>query len=117
MGRRHVLRPVTVIDAESMGADVTSSEIAVENLDFIAFEATWSGGSTPVGELTVQGQVSTQWATLDVTSQDVSGASGARILQAKAGTLDGVKAVRLRYARTSGTGTLSAVVAGGTRGA
>lgn len=116
MSRRNILRPFKTVDAASMAGDVTSATTNVDQLDFVAFDVSWSGTS-PVGEIFVDGRNGSDlpWQTVSFgVSVAVSGNSGSHRLQLEE---EGFSEVRLRYVRTSGTGTLDAWISGETEGA
>jgi hypothetical protein len=106
-----------VADAVSMGASFTTNGIDISKADIVSFQAVWSGGGTPVGTFTLEVSnddvqtVSgsneaanvTNWTTYSNSSIAISGdgdlgynASGV-----------GYRWARLRYVRSSGTGTIN----------
>lgn len=127
MSTRTTLRPYHVIEDGDMSADITSSATILQSLSGASYSLSWSGTS-PVGELFVQvsndyslnpdgsvGNAGT-WTGLTLSvdgnledSVSITGNSGTRYLN-----LTGVMAyaVRIFYDRTSGTGTLNAVIVG-----
>lgn len=126
MSARTSLRPFLAIDAESMGASITSTPTVLQSLTMVNYEIVWTG-STPVGTVSVEasntctvgsdGTVSGgTWTAIPldlngvtVTSIPLSGNSGTGMID-----IDGLSAyaVRLKYTRSSGTGTMSATVVG-----
>ena len=116
MGRKHVLKPYQVITAGDMSADITSEVVTVTQLDRVAFEVAWSG-TTPVGTLFVDAQISPDlgvWTALDIDTMNVSGNSGNHLITVE---VSNFVSVRLRYVFGSGTGTLTAYIAGSGVGA
>lgn len=111
---KNAIKKARVINAVSMGASITSSPSNIQFLDNVCYQANWSGGSSPVGTLSVEISVdydpeqnnSGTWnaVTLPVTPA-VSGNSGSYAID-----LNQLSApwVRLKYTRTSGSGTMSA---------
>jgi hypothetical protein len=101
-----------LINAESMGASVTSAPVYVEHLPLVLLQAVWTG--TPVGNFTVQysadvgtdsaGTGVTNWTTDSDSTIAAGGAAGDLAYDIETSA----KWVRLVYTRTSGTGTLSA---------
>ena len=55
MGRKSVLEPYSIVSGGDIGANLTSPETSVKNLDQITYEIVWTGTS-PVGEIQVQTQ-------------------------------------------------------------
>ncbi len=128
MSTRTVLRPHTVIALGDMSTTSVTSEATVfQGLSNLSYEVSWTGTS-PVGTLALQvsnsyalkgdgsaGSGGT-WTTvpLDVngayaTSMPVSGNTGNGFIDV---TLHAGYAARLVYTKGSGTGTLTAVIAG-----
>lgn len=98
-----------MIDSQSMGADVTSSVVNVQNLDQGSIIVEWSGTS-PVGEITVEARNGEQsnWYELDFNSTiSISGNTGTHQVVFNSMPFTDI---RLQYNRTSGTGTLDAVI-------
>lgn len=125
MSTRTTFRPYTVITSGSMAGDLTSDVTVLQSLSRFSYQVTWTG-TTPVGTLSVLGSNDYSlnpdgsvlnagtWTaiTLDVDGQpsstvDVSGNSGSGILNV---TDLNCYAVKLFYDRSSGTGTLNAVI-------
>lgn len=116
MSRKNVMPSKVVIDAVSMAADITSTPTDVRGLDGITYRITWSGAS-PVGELRLQarqepdnldGVQSTDWFDVDLgstmTVDNTETEHTLKILSIE------YPQIRLKYYRTSGTGTMSAKV-------
>lgn len=128
MSTRTTLRPATIINAQSMAADITSDPTVLNSISGVSYEASWSGTS-PVGTLSAQvsnsyalsstGAVINAgvWTTvalvldtgLVATSVPVTGNTGSVVIN-----LTGVQeyAIRLFYDAASGVGTMSAVICG-----
>lgn len=122
MSRKNVTKPTKIIDAGDLSANITSSEINVENLDKGSIHLDWTG-STPVGVITVEARnQNTQdntdtnpWITLDLgTPINISGNTGNH--QLIFNELPFTK-LRLKFAFGSGTGTLNATATMKTVGA
>ncbi len=121
MSSRPLLAPnnIPLIDAASMGADITGPVTIIQMLPGISYDISWSG--SPVGTFQVQvsnsyskdaaGNVKNagNWTTLPTAS--FSGTYPAATGSAGNGFLDVVGteayAIRLKYTRTSGTGNLT----------
>lgn len=92
-----------------MGASIVSSVVNVINMDKASIAVSWSG-TVPVGTLSVEARngESASWYTLDFNvSMDVSGNTGAhQIVFNELPFTD----IRLNYNRTSGTGTMDAII-------
>jgi len=115
---KNFLSPFLTINAQSMGASVTSAVTDVRFLDNIGFQVIWTG--TPTGSFDVQG------------SMDYALGSGSTVLNAgtwtsiplsglvnPAGSASNIPIsitefpfpyIRLVYTRVSGTGTLNAYI-------
>lgn len=99
-----------ILDSESMGASFQSEAVDVSKVDLVSIQAVWSGGGAPNGTF-----------TLEVSNDDVSASNwttypSSSIAIAADGSLFynvaslGAKWVRIAYARTSGTGTVNAML-------
>ncbi len=102
-----------------MSASITSKPTIIQKLSMIGYDISWTG-TTPVGVMSVQvsntyqenadGTVKTagNWTTLTLSSAtNVSGNTGNGFIDVDA---TGAYAMRLVYTRTSGTGTMHAVI-------
>lgn len=114
----NLLLPVHVINAVSMGSNITSSAIEVKNQDNVGLQLVWTGA--PVGVFSVQISlnhkedlegnivVAGTWATLPLSPSIAAAGSADNayidINQTSA------QYIRLVYTRTSGTGTLDAYI-------
>lgn len=129
MSIRPEIKPYSVITATSMGASINSAATIIQKLSMISYQFVWTVGSTPVGTVGVQvsndfsldavGSISNAgtWSTYYfiksdgtvVTSLSVSGSTGNAIIELPNVSFYAVRAI---YTRTSGTGTLDALVCG-----
>lgn len=103
-----------------MSADITSAVTILTNVTMVSYEIDWSAGATPVGSIVVEvsnsysidadGSVrnSGSWTQLTLSAAtNVSGNTGSGVIQLSDMA---VYAVRIRYVRTSGSGTMNALV-------
>lgn len=125
MSSRTNLRPEPVMNASSMAADITSTPTILQSLTGVGYAVSWTG-STPIGTLSVQasndyslypnGTVNNSgtWTTIYLnvngtpsTTIAVSGNTGNGFID-----IDKTMAyaIRLIYTRSSGTGSMTAVV-------
>jgi hypothetical protein len=95
-----------------MAGNLTSTETNVLGMDYALIKIVWTG-SSPVGEIQVEAlrdrkdNIET-WATVDFGSTiSVSGNSGSHDLVL---TRLPFEKTRVKYVRTSGTGTLNAII-------
>jgi hypothetical protein len=99
----------------SMSSNITSREVDVSQLDKAIIHCSWVAG--PVGEFQVEAQADTNdsWFVLDTSSAwSVSGSdSEAEIILNELP----FKKIRLKWVRTSGSGTLSAYLSSKSVGA
>lgn len=104
----------------SMATSITSEVSIIPNLSMVSYDISWTG-TAPVGTMTVQisntyvespdGSIRNagNWTTLVLSAPTpVSGNTGNGAIDVDA---TGFYAIRLVYNRTSGTGTMVAVVA------
>lgn len=108
--RKNVVRGYKMVDAGSMAATITSSEVNVINLDKASIYVDWSG-TAPVGVLVVQARNADNgdWFDLDFgTPIAISGSTGSHVLLFNELPHN---SIRLVYTATSGTGSLDAVLA------
>lgn len=117
MASRPLLSPFPVIEDGDMSDDITSTITIITNMSMMSYAYVWTG-SSPIGSIVVEvsndyktnaagdeldGSTAT-WTALTLTdTTDVSGNSGTGYID-----IDqlGAHAIRTRYERTSGTGTL-----------
>lgn len=107
MGRKNVALPYQLLDGESMGASFTSAATNVTYTDVVGYQLTWTG--TPTGTFDIEATVDgTNWEALTLSpAPQATGAAGGTLI-----SLNQIPyaQVRLKYTRTSGTGSLSAWV-------
>lgn len=114
MSRQIVINPFQSIKDGDMSGDLLSAETSVRSVDEMGIELSFTG--SPVGVFTVEGTVSGNvWVTL--AFQDPSGALVTSVPTAGAPHLISLigypyDKIRVRYTRTSGTGTLQCWVIG-----
>lgn len=99
-----------MLDAVSLGTSQTSDPTSVLGMDKASIFAEWSAGTSPVGTITIEARNSPTgtWYELDFSSAiSVSGASGSHQIYL---TELPFQDIRFKYARTSGTATLSATI-------
>lgn len=119
MSVRPNLRPFSVITNGDMSSNITSEVTIIDNKTLIGYDISWSG-SSPVGMMSVQvsntfsenpnGTIRNPgtWTTLTLSAPTpVSGNTGNGFIDID---ITGAYAIRLVYTRTSGTGTLNAVI-------
>ena len=117
---RAPLKPFSVITNGDMSANITSAVTIIQNTPLVSYDISWTGTS-PVGEMTVEvsntysvnpdGTVRNpgNWTTLTLSAPTtVSGSPGNGFIDLD---VTSAYAVRLKYTRTSGTGTMNAVIA------
>ncbi len=119
-GRKNTLTPYQIFNAVTMGASATSPVIVIAYMDNIGIQLQWTG--TPVGTFSFEvsldyaasqpgGAVSNSgtWIPLNVspaiTAAGVDDQAYVDINQS------GATAIRIKYTRTSGTGSLTGYVA------
>ncbi len=128
MSTRPTIKSYAVINGESMAADITSLPTILELISGVAYTVSWSG-TTPVGDLYLQGSNdyslnpdgsvlnSGTWTNMYVSinggapaaSMPISGNTGSGIIEIER---TNIFAIRLFYDRSSGTGTLNALIKG-----
>lgn len=129
MSTRPYFVPYPVINAQSMGASITSAVTVIQKLSMPSYSYSWTG-STPVGALSIEvsndyaqnsdGSVKTAgtWTALyvvigggdptPVNSIPITGNTGTGFVDVP---ITGAFAIRTVYTRTSGTGTLTCILA------
>lgn len=96
-----------LVDAHSMGASFQSIAQALEHYTIYSVQAVYTG--SPVGTITLAASNNgTDWDTIAGSSQAISAAGSTMFNVTGAGYLY----VRLEYAFTSGSGTVTAVYVG-----
>lgn len=120
MSSRPLKAPYRVITNGDMSGDITSSVTIISNISLGSYIASWSG-ATPIGTLTVEvsndysvnadGSVKNPgtWVVFPSATGAVSGNTGTGAFDVAD---NGFYAMRLKYTRTSGTGTMQAYFAG-----
>lgn len=92
------------IDAQSIGASVNGTPIDISSGHVLSVQFVWSSGSSPVGDLILQGSMDgTDWTA--VNTQAISGDSGSYMYSTNSA---GFVFARAIYTRTSGSATLTA---------
>lgn len=116
MGSSKATKDVVLFDAETMGADITSAEIDVNRMDYGCINISWDNTGVPIGvfriEVTNQDGASANWQELSF-GEDIVVPSVAPDELDQATVVFNLlpfKKLRLFYDRTSGTGTMSAVL-------
>lgn len=100
----------TLSDAQSMGADVTSSSKNLDGVVGYAVQFVWSGGGSPVGTFSLEASNDDEnYTTISGSSFSVSGNSGNYLANVQ---FAGYSYVRAKYVRTSGSGTLTIDIVG-----
>lgn len=121
MGRKHILRKETVMDGADIATNPKSKPTVVENLDFFAYDLSWDSAD-------ISGE-----AFIEVNSDEIYKEATAVWRRLDLGTTIGLnttedehtvlikdvhfKRARVAYENTSGTGTLTVAIKGGTKGA
>jgi hypothetical protein len=105
------LLPVYILQAISMGASFVSDAVKLEFEDNVGIQAVWTG--TPTGVLTVEVSMDPDilgWQTIPFTPTPAapSGSAGSDWFELNQSP---AAFVRLKYVRTSGTGTINAKIA------
>lgn len=96
-----------LLTAQSVGASFTSGNITAKLLDRFSVHCTISGGGSPVGTLLLQySNDGTNWAD-DTDSQVAISADGDTLFNVSD---VGFVYARVKYTRTSGTGSMTATV-------
>lgn len=123
MAKRELLGPYKVFDAASMAGDLTQATpfSTIKGLDKVGLILEWTG-TAPVGEFFVDvsylipGTTSyTAWQELDFGAPiAITGNSGNHHISIQDPPFE---KMRLRYVRTSGTGSLTATEFGASKGA
>lgn len=114
MARKNTSHSYPVITAGDMSGSLTSAETNVSYTDNVGYHAVWTG--TPTGTITVEATINgTDWDSLTLSPTiSLTGAAGSTLI-----SLNQIpyETVRLKYNRTSGTGTLNVAVMTKTIGA
>jgi len=100
--------------AQSMGGSFKSTGLDVSKVNLAGIQAVWAGGGSPVGDFSIEVSNDEVDAVGSVTNWTTY--SGSVISITTDGDLFynlaniGFRYIRLSYARTSGTGTLNAIL-------
>lgn len=117
MSRKQILPSFKILDAVDISTSQTSGKTSIEGIDNVALQAVWNGTS-PVGVLYVEVSVEANpvnWDALDFGSAiSISGNTGMHTININQHAF---KWLRVRYVRTSGTGTMTVTELGKTVGA
>jgi hypothetical protein len=99
-----IIGPYKPWDAASLGASTQTSAIDVTRLIYASIAIDWTG--TPTGTIQLQAKNGdSSWIDITGQSQALAGSSGAVMFSL---TILPWEQIRLAYARTSGTGTITA---------
>lgn len=99
-----------IITTGSMASSITSTSYDVSEVNNVAVQAVWSSGSTPVGTTTLEASLDdTNYTEITDSSLAVSGNSGSNFYNIQD---PGYRYLRLKYNRTSGSGTLNVKISG-----
>ena len=107
----------TILSSESMGASFVSNGVDISKIDLLSIQAVWTGGGSPNGSFTVE--VSNDDVPLGSNNQSSNVVNwttypSSTITISTDGSLVynianlGYRWARVRYVRTSGTGTVNA---------
>lgn len=97
-----------LVNAQSMGATITSSSISVQEAISYAVQAVWSAGSTPIGTFDLQASNDDiNFTSLLDQGAEVTGNTGSIIINVEKPAYGFIRVV---YTRTSGSGTLNVKV-------
>ena len=104
MGSKRTLDYAELIVDGDMSSNITSSPTNILHTDRVGCQLTWTG--TPTGSFSVEvSNDMTTWITLTLsTSITASGSADSAFIDVESAA----KFVRIKYAATSGTGTLQA---------
>ena len=107
MARKNTSHSFSVITAGSMAGSLTSSTTNVAYTDNVGYHCVWTG--TPTGTITVEASIDgTNWDSLTLSPTiSTGGAASSTLISLNQLPYE---LVRLKYTRTSGTGTLNVVV-------
>lgn len=121
MSSRPIIAPFPVITNGDMSADIISAVTVIQTNSMVSYDISWTG-STPIGVMEVQvsntysqnadGSVRNagNWTSITLSATtDVTGNTGNGAIDIDATAF---YAIRLKYTRTSGTGTMQATIAG-----
>ena len=99
-----VINPFKLWDSASLGASIQTAGLDVTRLIYASIAIDWTG--TPTGTIQLQAKNGdSSWIDITGQSQALAGSSGAVMFSL---TILPWEQIRLAYARTSGTGTITA---------
>lgn len=107
---KRTLSPYLVISAGTMGGDLTQATYTdIQNMDNVSVQLVWTG--TPTGTFYVDGSLDkATWTALSLSpSAAAAGAASSILIDLNQLSFP---YIRVRYVRTSGTGTLNAYISG-----
>jgi len=102
---KRILQTYSMITDGDMSGDITGTAVNIQNLDNLAIQLVFTG--TPTGTFSVQGSVdNSTYIDVTLSPSPVASGSGDSILI----NMNNVAFtwIRVKYNRTSGTGTLNA---------
>jgi len=108
MSAKAVIKPFQVVTDGNMSGDVTSLPTDIESVDAVGYQVVFTG--TAVGDFEVHGSINgTNWEALDLgsPSPEAAGVGGSFVISL---SLIPYSKLRLKFVRTSGSGTLNAWV-------
>lgn len=121
MSSRPIIAPFPVITNGDMSSDIISAITVIQTNSMVSYDISWTG-STPIGVMEVQvsntysqnadGSVRNagNWTSITLSATtNVTGNTGNGAIDIDATAF---YAIRLKYTRTSGTGTMQATIAG-----
>lgn len=121
MSSRPFLKPHVVVDGESMAGNVTSDPTIIQTIPCVGYTIVWTG--TPTGSFSVE--VSNDYNAGGINGGEAEAGTWVAITLSTAVSATGgadsafidireisAYAIRLKYTRVSGTGTLTATIAG-----
>ena len=114
MARKSTSHSFPVITAGDMSGSLTSTVTNVAYTDNVGYHCVWTG--TPTGTITVEATIDgTNWDSLTLSPTiSLTGASGSTLISLNQLPYE---SVRMKYNRSSGTGTINVVVMTKTIGA
>lgn len=93
-----------LVDGGDMSGNVTGTIADCRNMEFITFQCIYSGTSSPVGTITVEATLDgTNWTELALSTINVT-ADGTDLVDLYNINYQGI---RIKYNRSSGTGTIN----------
>lgn len=107
MARKSVSHSFPVVTAGDMSGSITSAVTNVSYTDNVGYHCVWTG--TPTGTITVEATIDgTNWDSLTLSPTiSLTGSASSTLISLNQLPYE---SVRLKYNRTSGTGTLNVVV-------